>query len=226
MKRRESIKTLTIGTLTAAGLLQQSCKTEKAEDKPAVASTPQTSENSSNSAAGPARTPEEVKHYQELTSKTFFTKEEMATITILADIIIPKDEVSGSASDAKVPDFIEFIVKDMPQHQVPMRGGLRWLDIQCLKNYQKTFKECTEVQRIEMVDKIAYPDKAAPEMSQGVQFFNTMRNLTATGFYTTAMGIKDIGYKGNTPNQWSGVPDEVLKKHGLAYTEKELKECI
>ena len=66
----------------------------------------------------------------------------MATITILGDIIIPKDEVSGSASDAKVPDFIEFIVKDMPEHQTPMRGGLRWLDMQCLNRYEKAFKDC------------------------------------------------------------------------------------
>ena len=53
-----------------------------------------------------------------------------------------------------------------------------------------------------------------------------MRNLVATGFYTSEMGIKDLGYKGNSPNQWNGVPDEVLRQYGLAYTEKELKECV
>ncbi len=63
-------------------------------------------------------------------------------------------------------------------------------------------------------------------MQQGVSFFNLMRNLTATGFYTSEIGIKDIGYKGNTPNQWAGVPDDILKQYNLAYTEKELKECV
>src|SRR6185312_16524537 len=100
---------------------------------------------------------EEVKHLEEVNSYTFFTPHEMQTITILGDIIIPKDEVSGSASDAKVPDFIEFIVKDMPHHQVPMRGGLRWLDMQCLKRYEKTFRECGNTQQMEMVDEIAWP---------------------------------------------------------------------
>lgn len=219
MKRRDSLKTLAFGSLSAAALLQQSCKT--GEPKPNDNTSP-----SNTSAAGPARTPEEIARYNEIVSKTFFTKEEFATIAILADIIIPKDEKSGSASDAKVADFIEFIVKDMPQHQVPMRGGLRWLDLQCLHQYQKTFKECTPGQQIEMVDKIAYPLKAAPELSQGVSFFNLMRNLTMTGFYTSSIGIKDLEYKGNTPNQWNGVPEDVLKAHGLAYTEKELKECI
>jgi hypothetical protein len=145
---------------------------------------------------------------------------------VLADIIIPKDEVSGSASEAGVPAFIDFIVKDMPHYQTPLRGGLRWLDVQMMNQYNNAFKDCTPAQQIAMVDQIAYPEKAKPAMSQGVQFFNMMRNLTATGFYTTQMGIKDLGYMGNQPNQWNGVPDDVLKQYGYAYSEKELKECI
>jgi hypothetical protein len=156
----------------------------------------------------------------------FFTENEMATITILGDIIIPKDDISGSASDAKVPDFIEFIVKDMPEHQVPMRGGLRWLDVQCLTRDSRAFKDGNHTQQLERVDEIAWPKKAKPEMQQGVAFFNLMRNLTATGFYTSEIGVKDVGYKGNAPNQWNGVPDDVLKQYNMAYTEKELKECI
>jgi hypothetical protein len=169
---------------------------------------------------------EEEEHYKEVVAKTYFTPDEMATITILGDIIIPKDEHSGSASDAKVPEFIEFIVKDMPAHQIPMRGGLRWLDVQCLNRYEKAFKDCSQQQQMEMVDAIAWPKKAKPEMGQGVAFFNLMRNLVATGFFTSQMGVKDLGYAGNVPNQWNGVPDDVLKQYGLAYTEKELKECV
>jgi len=159
-------------------------------------------------------------------AETFFTPHEMATITVLADIIIPKDEVSGSASEAGVPDFIEFIVKDMPQHKTPMRGGLRWLDLESSKRFQKAFKDCSAQQQIAVVDDIAYPEKAKPEMKQGVAFFNLIRNLTCTGFYTSEMGVKDLGYMGNKPNQWNGVPDDVLKQYGLAYSEKELKECV
>ncbi|MBS1564992.1 MAG: gluconate 2-dehydrogenase subunit 3 family protein, partial [Bacteroidetes bacterium] len=83
-------------------------------------------------------------------------------------------------------------------------------------------------QQMQIVDLIAWPDRAKgkPELAQGVAFFNRMRNLTATGFYTTQMGYKDIGYMGNQPNQWNGVPDDVLKQYGLAYTEKEMNECV
>ncbi|MFN8252421.1 MAG: gluconate 2-dehydrogenase subunit 3 family protein [Ferruginibacter sp.] len=161
-----------------------------------------------------------------LKEKPFFTDHEMATIAVLCDIIIPKDEVSGSATEAGVPEFIAFIVLDKPEHQLPLRGGVRWLDLQCLKKFGNDFKSCTPAQQIEIVDAIAYPAKALPEMKQGVNFFSLVRNLTATGFYTSKAGIEDIGYKGNTPNKWNGVPEEVLKQYKMAYTEKELKECI
>lgn len=218
MDRRKSIKALIVGSVST-GVLVEACK--PGEDK---------KEGSKTADAGASpetnRMKEEVEHYKEVVSKTFFTPDEMATITVLGDIIIPKDEHSGSASDAKVPDFIEFIVKDMPAHQTPMRGGLRWLDVQCLNRYDKPFKDCSRQQQIEMVDEIAWPKKAKPEMAQGVAFFNLMRNLVATGFFTSQIGVKDVGYVGNTPNNWNGVPQDVLNQYGLAYTEKELKECV
>ena len=218
MDRRKSLKVMVLGTVSS-GFLLQACETDNKKTvlKKASATTAK---------KHPGLMKEEVKHLEEVNSYTFFLFHEMETITVLGNIIIPKDEVSGSASDAKVPDFIEFIVKDKPEHQVPMRGGLKWLDMECLARYQKPFTECDQKQQMEMVDDIAWPKKAKPEVMQGVSFFNLMRNLTATGFYTTAIGVKDVGYIGNTPNQWNGVPDDVLKKHNLAYTEKELKECI
>ncbi|MEO7315386.1 MAG: gluconate 2-dehydrogenase subunit 3 family protein [Ginsengibacter sp.] len=223
MDRRKSLKVLALGTLSA-GVLLNACKDA---DKKIGGKVPGKADPESDKTdPGFNRMAEEKAHYKEVVSTTFFTQEEMATITVLADIIIPKDEISGSASDAKVPDFIEFIVKDKPEHQLPMRGGLRWLDMQCLTRFNNPFTSCNKQQQITMVDAIAYPKKAKPEMKQGVSFFNLMRNLTASGFYTTEIGVKDVGYMGNTPNQWEGVPDDVLKQYNLAYTPKELKECV
>lgn len=219
MDRRKSIKTLIIGGISTS-VLAEACTS--AEKKPVA--NPEEAKDLTGTTLN--RMPEEKKYEKQLQAETFFTPEEMATITILGDIIIPRDEVSGSASDAKVPDFIEFIVKDMPEHQTPLRGGLRWLDVQCLNRYGKPFKDCGKKQQMEMVDLIAWPNKAKPEMTQGVAFFTLIRNLVGTGFYTSEMGVKDIGYIGNVPNQWNGVPDDVLKQYHMAYTEKELKECI
>ena len=218
MDRRKYLKTLGITAVTA-GVVVDACKTDTKES----AAKPVTTESEST-----INRMAEEKVYEGGLKKAdkFFTPEEFATITVLADIIIPKDETSGSASDAKVADFIEFIVKDEPSLQTPLQGGLRWLDLHCLNAYQKAFKDCTAQQQIEVVDQIAYPAKAKPEMSYGVKFFNLMRNLTATGFYSTQIGWNDIGYVGNRPNQWNGVPEDVQKQYGVAYTEKELKECI
>lgn len=219
MDRRKSIKALVLGTASSA-ILFDACDTA---DKKAVSDG-----NLSASVAGDNadRMPEEIEVNKKLHDDRFFSSDEMATIALLADIIIPKDEVSGSASDAKVADFIEFTVKDQPEFQIPLRGGLRWLELQCLNRYERAFKESSPAQQLEMIDQIAYPKKAKPEYKQGVSFFSLMRNLTVSGFYTTEIGVKDVGYVGNKPNQWNGVPDDVLKEYKISYSEKDLKECM
>ena len=205
MNRRESLKAIGISTLSAT-LLLDACKTKATEDKKAAVI---------DKEAGADRQAVEVERDKKIKAETFFTPHEMATITVLGDIIIPRDDRSGNASDAKVPDFIEFIVKDKPEHQTPMRGGLRWLDMQCLKRYDRSFVDCTKQQQIEIVDAIAYPAKAKPGMKQGVAFFDRMRGLTATGFFTSKIGVEDLGYVGNRPNKWEGVPADIIKQYGL-----------
>ena len=205
---------MALGTVST-GVLLESCA--PAESKKAASAAPTLNYD---------RTPAELERYNKLMSEKFFDEHAMKTISVLADIIIPKDETSGSATDAGVPDFIEFIVKDMPQHQIPLRGGLKWLDIQCNKRFEKPFVDCSQQQQIEIVDEIAYPEKAKPEMQQGVTFFNKMRDLTACGFFSSKIGIADIGYIGNAPNRWDGVPQEILEQYGLKYTDRELNESV
>jgi gluconate 2-dehydrogenase gamma chain len=213
MDRRKYLKTLAVGSVGAGILIQCEPKEEKAATAPPSSFTYD-------------RTPEELEREKKLQSEKFFDEHEMKTITTLSDIIIPKDEVSGSASDAGVPAFIEFIVKDMPDYQTPLRGGIKWLDIQCMKRYEVDFASCTAQQQIEIVDEIAFPEKAKPEMQQGVSFFNTMRDLTACGFFTSKIGIADLGYAGNKPNQWDGVPKEVLDQYGLKYDDRTLEISV
>ena len=212
MDRRKYLKTLAVGSIGASALIACEPGTKEAVKVPKTFTFD--------------RTKEELIREEKLLSETFFDQHEMKTISILADIIIPKDGTSGSATDAGVPAFIEFIVKDMPHHQTPMRGGLKWLDIQCMKRFNADFASCTSPQQIEMVDEIAYPEKAKPEMQQGVAFFNKMRDLTACGFFTSEIGIKDLGYAGNKPNQWDGVPQDVLDQYGVKYSQRELDESV
>ena len=147
----------------------------------------------------------------------FFTPHEWATVRVLVDLIIPKDERSGSATDAGVPEFMDFMMGDQPARQTAMRGGLRWLDTECRRRYDKQFVACAPAERTAVLDAIAWPAKAQPEHSHGVAFFNSFRDLTASGFWSSKMGIEDLQYIGNMPAAWNGCPAEVLQKLDVSY---------
>ena len=163
----------------------------------------------------------------------FFTPHEWQTVRTLVDIIIPKDERSGSATDAGVPEFMDFMMLDQPARQVAMRGGLAWLDRQCEARYDKRFVDCQSAEWSAVLDDIAWSTDGAPgrpldptpgssrspvALRHGIAFFNSFRDLTATGFWTTRMGIDDLQYTGNrVVPRWTGCPDEALKKLGVSY---------
>jgi hypothetical protein len=148
----------------------------------------------------------------------FFTATEFRLVRTLADIVIPKDERSGSASDAGVPEFMDFMMIDQPARQIVMRGGLAWLDVECQERFDKIFLDCSDTERIAVLDDIAWPATAKPDFSHGVAFFSSFRDLTAAGFWTTRMGIDDLQYTGNrSVARWNGCPDAALKKLGVSY---------
>jgi gluconate 2-dehydrogenase gamma chain len=150
----------------------------------------------------------------------FFTAHEYATVRVLVDLIIPKDDRSGSATDAGVPEFMDFMMVDQPLRQTAMRGGLAWIDRECIRRHDKTFLACTAAQRTGLLDDISWPQKATREMSHGVAFFNSFRDLTASGFWTTKMGMDDLQYMGNVfVPEWKGCPDAALKKIGVTPAE-------
>ncbi len=150
----------------------------------------------------------------------FFTPHEWETVRVLADLIIPRDERSGSATEAGVPEYMDFMLNDRTDGQTPMRGGLAWLDNECSERFGKTFVAATDAQRTAILDDIAWPKKARPEMSQGVAFFNMFRDMTASGFWSSKMGVTDLNYQGNTfVPEWKGCPPEALQKLGVNYED-------
>jgi len=147
----------------------------------------------------------------------FFTTDEYEMVRILCDLIIPRDERSGSATDAGVPEFMDFIMVARPAGQVAMRGGLAWLDHECERRFDARFVEATDARRRSVLDDISGPEDPEDRLSQGRAFFRSFRDLTASGFWTSKMGIEDLEYMGNTfVPEWKGCPPEVLKKLGLA----------
>jgi len=221
MKRRDSLKALLVGTIGSAAIVSSTgCENETENSNNEV---PNVQENGLY-----GRTPKEIEHDEKVNSEEYFNNHELETIAVLCDIILPATPTAGSASDAKVPAFIDFIVKDLPYHQLPMRGGLMWLDGESNKRYNKEFIKCTPEEEIKIVDDIAYPDpdNKKPDMAPGIKFFNLIRNLTVTGYYTTKMGFEDLGVTSNFPNVWDGVPKEVLANHEVDYDSDWLAKCV
>jgi len=219
MDRRKSIKSIVLGTV-AGGLALNACKPELNEDEQGVLA--------EGNEKHFGRTPEEKEQIAKLEAEVFFNEHELETVGVLCDLILPANEEFGSATDAGVPNFIEFMAKDIPELQVTLRGGLMWLDHKCNTEFETEFKITDEAQQKEVLDRIAYPDITVRDDEQPleIQFFSLMRNLTLTGYYTSKMGIEDLGYVGNTPNVWNGVPDAILAQHGVAYDEDWLAKCV
>ncbi len=211
MKRRDSIKTLLVGGVASATLATTSCRSDSEV----------LGENAEIKDKGYGRTEAEKLHDEKVQAEICLVEHELNTIATLCDLILPASETAGSATEAGVPEFIDFIVKDLPTHQLPIQGGIMWLDGESNRRFEKQFVDCSNAQQKEILDDIAFWDEEdkTPELNPGRIFFDRMRNLTLTGYYTSKMGINDLGYAGNRPNLWDGVPPEVLDKHGLDYPE-------
>lgn len=184
-------------------------------------------------AAGFTWTGEEIRHAHSARETAvaadeapgFFSESEWPVVRILCDLILPPDDRSVGAVEAGVPEFIDFMMRDdevagRTKRQVAMRGGLAWLEHLCRKRLGKGFAQLNDEQRGQILDEIAWPDSTAPELSQGVAFFNSFRDLVATGFWSSKIGIEDLDYRGNRfVPKWTGCPDEALKHLDVEYSD-------
>jgi gluconate 2-dehydrogenase gamma chain len=164
----------------------------------------------------------------------FFTAHEYGTVRLLADLIIPRDERSGSASDAGVPEFMDFLLAEEPKlpeasrRQTAMRGGLAWLDLECQRRFDASFVACRDDQRTALLDDISQPPPVDPDADpdtppaglHGRAFFASFRDLTASGFWTSRIGMTDLQFQGNrVVAEWTGCPPAALAKLGVRYPD-------
>ena len=212
MDRRESIKSILLGTV-AGGLLLESCGEPAAEVTEKIWDY-QYGRNTKEAAIDRA-----------LLESTFFSEEERQLVDCLAHLILPPNE-AGNITEAGVVPFIEFMMVDYPPFQLPMRGGLMALNAKANRSFGKAFTASSEEEQKSLLDTMAYPLEGVEEQPQEVQFFSLLRNLVLTGYFTSAVGIKELDYRGNTPHVWDGVPQEVLDDMGLAYDPEWIAKCV
>ncbi|NJB71935.1 hypothetical protein GGR42_002397 [Saonia flava] len=221
MDRRKSIQTIILGAgAGATGLALHGCKTETTGD---------VDENIAKGAEHYfGRTPEELEDIARLNAEKLFSDHDMETITALSLVILPPKEPNGGPVEAEVPEFIEFMAKDEPGYQPVLIGGLMWLDHKSNTEFGTEFKSATLEQKKQICDEICYHDIEKPisEQPLEIQFFKMMRSLTLTGYYTSKVGIADLGYKGNQPNVWDGVPQDILDQHGVSYDPEWIAKCV
>lgn len=219
MDRRKSIQTIILGA-GASALAFHGCKTEV--DKTAA----EVSVNSNEKYFG--RTPKELERIEKLNAEELFNAHELETVGVLSTVILPPKEPHGGPLEANVPEFIEFMGKDIPELKPTLLGGLMWLDHASNTAFGVEFKSATLEQQKQICDKICWhdPEVSLDEQPLEIQFFALLRNLTVCGYYTSKVGIADLGYKGNMPNVWDGVPQDVLDQHGVAYDPEWLAKCV
>lgn len=198
LKRREMLKVMT--SVPAAALIQL---------------TPGMAEKAK---ALPARTAAKAEQSRATYQPKVFSAHEWKTIDVLSDLIIPADERTDSATQAGVPEFIDdWLDFKGGSLLAEIRGGLTWLDMECNRQFNRDFVDCSEGQQKQVLDRIAYPKKAAPEDANAVAFFSHLRDLVVSGFFSSKMGVKDLQYLGNTMvADWQGCPSEALVKLGLS----------
>ncbi len=143
------------------------------------------------------------------------------TTAALCDLIIPADAGAPAASAVGVVDFIdEWISAPYPQQRGDrdvILPGLLWIEAESQKRFGKAFAALSDTQKSAIADDICSPATVKPEFAKAAKFFSKFRDLTAGGFYTTPVGMKDIGYTGNVAlDRFDGPPLEALKKAGLA----------
>lgn len=159
------------------------------------------------------------------TAGTFFTPGERALVTLMADMIIPRDDRSGNASDAGTIDYMDFVMSEASQKgQAAMRAELRWYDDECTRRFGHGFVASSDTERAALLDDIAWPARATPALRPHAEAFNRIRDMVASGFFSSRMGIDDLGYQGNVFNPgWSGAPPDALKGLGVDYGEWDRK---
>ncbi len=219
MKRRDSIKTMFLGSIGASFTLE-SCITS--EDKIILDKVWEYNYG---------RTTEELKWDYKVLTGRFFSDSELSTIEKIANIIIPPNEF-GNIKDAGVVELFEIIAKDFstPAHneygEKVLRRGLIVFESICNARFDKSILECSNQQIKSIFDDIAFNDNKDENLQEAIRLFAVYRGMVLTGYFTSEIGIKDLGYKGNTPNVWDGVPDEILKDYSVSYDEDWISRCV
>ena len=114
--------------------------------------------------------------------------------------------------------------RSSPALTVSREPTMAWLNTESRTRFRKNYASLSQAQRNQILDDIAWPDKAKPQFSHGVNFFSRMRDFVGSGFFSSAMGWKDLRYQGNVFNpDWKGCPEPAMKKLGVSFAAMDTR---
>jgi gluconate 2-dehydrogenase gamma chain len=141
------------------------------------------------------------------------TQHEFESLRKLCELIVPGASKGGAA------EFIDLLSSQNAEMLIIYTGGLAWLDFAMNREYSANFLSASAEQQKAMLDKIAYRRNETPDLAAGIRFFEFARRMTVDAYYTSAAGIKQLGYMGNKGMKDFKVPAEAvagaLRKSGL-----------
>ena len=152
----------------------------------------------------------------------FFTTRELETMRVLADLVVPRDERSGSATEAGTVEYADFVLSESGERtRQAWHDGCTWLDAECGRRFAgRRFVDCGATERAQLLDAIAWPSRAAAEVRPGAEWFTRVRDLVGSGFFSSQMGVQDLGYEGGVFHpEWRGAPDDIARELGVSYAE-------
>ncbi|MDH3732666.1 MAG: gluconate 2-dehydrogenase subunit 3 family protein [Gemmatimonadota bacterium] len=223
--RRRALQVLAASAAAAAALPAAACAPgeESVGGRPEGASVTSGSEDAPRAGANPLarNTPTDPDLLAPIIDwELVLTEEELEKLAVLCDVIVPADEHSPSASAVGAHEFInEWVSAPYEGNErdlTRVRGGLVWLDRESRSRFDSPFADLTDAQKTQICDDICYEPNASEELKSAARFFDRVRDLTSTAFWTTEEGMADLGFVGNVPmGAFEGPPREVLERLGL-----------
>ena len=152
------------------------------------------------------------------------TQHEFATVSRLAELIVPADEGGGSGVDAGAPEFIDLLCSQNDELADIYRGGLAWIDATMRRRDGTHFVDAPAARQTALLDALVSAERAeragrseragraqtAGDLGPGVAFFNWIRRMTVDAYYTSPIGIADVRYQGNAVLTGFEVPPEAV----------------
>ncbi len=163
----------------------------------------------------------------------YFNEHEFRTLERLSELIVPADEGGPSGREGGAPEFIDLLASENPELAAIFTGGILWLDHAAQAKHGQRFAEASTDQQTDLLDLLVAAERGETgadttwetqeyrrfsvfgvrfptDARRGIRFFGWARRLIVDAYYTSPVGLKDLGFLGNASHTEYKVPQEAV----------------